>query len=292
MADLTVVILTKNEENNLRKCIESFRGIVKRFVIVDSHSTDGTVALAKELGADVYVNDWINYATQLNWGLENTNITTQWTMRMDADEELTPELAKELEEKLDTLPADVTGIELKRRIYFLGSWIRHGGIYPTWVLRVFRTNKAECEMTIMDEHMLLKEGTATRFDYDFIDNNTKDIAWWIQKHNWYSDRELVDFVGKQKQMEENDVVQPKLFGNQAERKRWIKYMFYYKTPLMRRAHWYFLYRYIIKGGFLDGKPGLIYHFLQGYWYRFLVDAKLYEYQQGLAPLKDSRDLKA
>ena len=292
MADLTVVILTKNEENNLRKCIESFRGIAKRFVIVDSHSTDGTVALARELGADVYVNDWVNYATQLNWGLENTNITTQWTMRMDADEELTPELAKELEEKLDTLPADITGVELKRRIYFLGSWIRHGGIYPTWVLRVFRTGKAECEMTIMDEHMLLKEGSATRFDYDFIDNNTKDIAWWIQKHNWYSDRELVDFVGKQKQMEENDVVQPKLFGNQAERKRWIKYMFYYKTPLMRRAHWYFLYRYFIKGGFLDGKPGLIYHFLQGYWYRFLVDAKLYEYQQGLAPLKDSRDLKA
>lgn len=292
MADLTVVILTKNEENNLRKCIESFRGIAKRFVIVDSHSTDGTVALAKELGADVYVNDWINYATQLNWGLENTNITTQWTMRMDADEELTPELAKELEEKLDTLPTEISGIELKRRIYFLGRWIRHGGIYPTWVLRVFRTGQAECEMTIMDEHMLLKKGSATRFSYDFIDNNTKDIAWWIQKHNWYSDREVVDFVGKQKQLEENDVVQPKLFGNQAERKRWVKYMFYYKTPLMRRAHWYFLYRYFLKGGFLDGKQGLIYHFLQGYWYRFLVDAKLYEYQQGLAPLKDSRDLKA
>lgn len=292
MADLTVVILTKNEEKNLEKCIASFQGIAARFVIVDSHSTDGTVALAKRLGADVYVNDWVNYATQLNWGLTHTDITTAWTMRMDADEELTPELARELEQKLDTVSEDVTGIELKRRIYFLGRWIRHGGIYPTWVLRVFRTGKAECEQTIMDEHMLLREGTAVRFSYDFIDNNTKDIAWWIQKHNWYSDREVVDYVGKQQQLAENAVVQPRLFGSQAERKRWIKYMFYYKTPLMRRAHWYFLYRYFLKGGFLDGKPGLIYHFLQGYWYRFLVDAKLYEYQNRLAPLKDSRDLKA
>jgi hypothetical protein len=213
-------------------------------------------------------------------------------MRMDADEELTPELAQELETKLNTLPDSVTGIELKRRIYFLGKWIRHGGIYPTWVLRIFRTGKAECEMTVMDEHMITKEGETIRFSYDFIDNNTKDIAWWIQKHNWYSDREIVDYMEKKTQLEGNDVIKPRLFGSQAERKRWLKYTLYYRTPLMRRAHWYFLYRYIIKGGFLDGKEGRIYHFLQGYWYRFLVDAKLYEYQNGLADLKASGDLKA
>lgn len=292
MADLTVIIMTKNEENNLRKCMESFRGVAKRFVVVDSYSTDSTVKLAKELGADVYENPWVNYATQFNWALANTDITTEWTMRMDADEELMPELAEEIEERLCKVPAEVTGIELKRRIYFLGRFIAHGGIYPTWVLRIFRTGKGECEQTLMDEHILLKEGKTQQFACDFIDNNTKDIAWWIQKHNWYSDREIVDYLEKQKQLEENDVIRPRLFGSQAERKRWIKYMFYYKTPLMRRAHWYFIYRYIIRLGFLDGKPGLIYHFLQGYWYRFLVDAKLYEYQNGLASLKDSRDLKA
>ena len=291
MADLTVVILTKNEEKNLPKCIASFRGVASRFVIVDSHSTDQTVEVAKRLGADVYINDWVNYATQLNWALTHTQIQTAWTMRMDADEELTPELAAELEKGLDRLGPKVSGVELKRRIYFLGSWIRHGGIYPTWVLRIFRTGQAECEQTVMDEHMLLRQGEAVRFQEDFIDNNTKDIAWWIQKHNWYSDREVVDYMGKQRQLEENDVVRPRLFGSQAQRKRGIKYMFYYRTPLMRRAHWYFLYRYILKLGFLDGKAGLIYHFLQGYWYRFLVDAKLYEYQKGLAPLKESGDLK-
>ncbi len=288
MIDLTVLILTKDEEKNLRKCIESFRGLAKRFVVVDSYSTDRTVELARELGADVYQNPWVNYATQFNWGLEHTGIGTAWTMRFDADEELTPELAQALVEHLPGLPESVTGVELRRRICFLGRWIRHGGIYPTWVLRVFRTGHAYCEQTIMDEHILLQSGESTRLAFDFIDNNNKDISWWISKHNWYSDRELIDFVTKEKQ---ENVVRPRLLGSQAERKRWIKYMVYYKTPLMRRAHWYFIYRYFFRLGFLDGKPGLIYHFLQGYWYRFLVDAKLYEYRNTDVGLKETMDLK-
>jgi glycosyltransferase involved in cell wall biosynthesis len=292
MVDLTVLILTKNEEKNLRKCIESFRGIASRVVVVDSYSTDGTVALARELGADVYENEWVNYATQFNWGLEHTNITTVWTMRFDADEELTPELAKELEEKLPRVSDQVNGIELKRRIYFLNRWIRHGGIYPTWVLRIFRTGEAFCEKTVMDEHIILQTGETVRFAGDFIDNNTKDVAWWISKHNWYSDREVVDYISKKEQLEKGDVLKPKFFGSQAERKRWVKYMVYYKTPLMRRAHWYFIYRYILRLGFLDGKQGLIYHFLQGYWYRFLVDTKLYEYYNTDTDLKNSGELKA
>ena len=292
MADLTVVILTKNEENNLEKCIRSFQGVAKRFVIVDSFSTDGTVGLAKRLGADVYQNPWVDYATQLNWGLTHTGIDTAWTMRMDADEELTPELAEEIRTGLDALPAQITGVEIKRRVYFLGRWIRHGGIYPTILLRIFRTGKAVCEQTIMDEHMILQEGDCTRFQYDLIDNNTKDLQWWTGKHNWYSDREVADYLEKQKQMETGEVVKPSLRGNQAEKKRWVKYMVYYKTPLMRRAHWYFLYRYFIKLGFLDGKEGLIFHFLQGYWYRFLVDAKIYEAQKNGTYKDTFGDLKA
>jgi len=292
MADLTVVILTKNEENNLEKCIRSFQGVAKRFVIVDSFSTDNTVDLAKNLGADVYQNPWVDYATQLNWGLTHTGIDTAWTMRMDADEELTPELAEEIRTKLDTLPEKITGVEIKRRVYFLGRWIRHGGIYPTILLRIFRTGKAVCEQTIMDEHMILQAGDRLCFDYDLIDNNTKDLQWWTGKHNWYSDREVADYLEKQKQMETGEVVKPSLRGNQAEKKRWVKYMVYYKTPLMRRAHWYFLYRYFIKLGFLDGKEGLIFHFLQGYWYRFLVDSKIYEAQKNGTYKDTFGDLKA
>ena len=179
MVDLTVVILTKNEENNLRKCIESFKGIVKRFVIVDSYSTDGTKALCEELSKsvnlDFYENKFIDYATQLNWGLTNTNITTKWSMRMDADEELTPELVKEIEEKLPYIEDNTKGIVLKRRVYFMGRWIKHGGKYPELLLRIFRTGYGSCEQKLMDEHMILSEGDTTTFKYDIIDNNNKNL---------------------------------------------------------------------------------------------------------------------
>lgn len=197
MTDLTVVILTKNEEKNLRKCVESFRGVAKRFVIVDSFSTDGTEALCKELNTelqkigsalDFYQHKWISYADQLNWGLQNTGIDTEWSMRMDADEEIMEDLATEIDEKLPNVKAPVNGIILRRRVYFMGRWIKHGGRYPELLLRIFRTGKASCEMKIMDEHMILSEGTTVEFKHDLIDNNQKDLEWWTAKHNWYSIR--------------------------------------------------------------------------------------------------------
>lgn len=201
MTDLTVVILTKNEEKNLRKCVESFRGVAKRFVIVDSFSTDGTEALCKELNAelqkigsslDFYQNKWISYADQLNWGLQNTGIDTEWSMRMDADEEIMEDLAAEIDEKLPNVKEPVNGIILRRRVYFMGRWIKHGGRYPELLLRISRTGKASCEMKIMDEHMILSEGTTVEFKNDLIDNNQKDLEWWTAKHNWYSNREVLD----------------------------------------------------------------------------------------------------
>ena len=153
LVDLTVVILTKNEEKNLRKCVESFRGIAKRFVIVDSYSTDATEILCAQLDSelrakgsrlDFYQNKWVDYATQLNWGLAQTDITTEWSMRFDSDEELTQELAQEIEQKLPTIEEPINGIILRRRVYFMGRWIKHGGRYPELLLRIFRTSKAIC----------------------------------------------------------------------------------------------------------------------------------------------------
>ena len=286
MADLTVLIITRNEEKNIEKCIDSFGSIAERFVVVDSFSTDRTVELAKNKGADVYQHPFTDHASQLNWGLENTEITTEWVMRIDADEELTPQLRTEIEERLPLVSKEVNGIELRRRIYFMGKWIRHGGVYPTILLRIFRRGTAVCEQKLMDEHFVLKSGEACCFRYDFIDNNTKSLQWWIEKHNWYSERELQDQMEKRQEFLQNDAVKPSLWGSQAERKRWVKYMVYYKTPLLRRAHWYFLYRYFLRLGFLDGREGLVFHFLQGYWYRFLVDAKLLEHEKnGTVPGK-------
>ncbi len=301
MVDLTVVILTKNEEKNLRKCVESFRDIAKRFVIVDSYSTDGTEALCHELDAelrkigsqlDFYQNKWISYADQLNWGLQNTNITTEWSMRFDSDEELMEDLAAEVEEKLPTIKEPVNGIILRRRVYFMGRWIKHGGRYPELLLRIFRTGKATCEQKLMDEHMILSEGTTVTFQHDLIDNNQKDLDWWTSKHNWYSNREVLDHQLTLENQMDTALEDEGTSSGQAKMKRVVKNSGYYRLPKFWRAHIYFIYRYYIRLGFLDGPEGKVFHFLQAYWYRFLVDAKLLECEKKGTKMKPQGDLKA
>lgn len=302
MVDLTVVILTKNEEKNLRKCIESFRGIASRFVIVDSFSTDDTEKLCSELNQelqkigsslDFYQNKWVDYATQLNWGLTQTNITTQWSMRMDADEELLEELALEIDQNLPKLSEDINGVVLRRRVYFMGRWIKHGGRYPELLLRIFKTGKAMCEQKIMDEHMILSEGKTIQFKNDLMDNNTKDLEWWTNKHNWYSNREVLDHqLTMEKAFESNKSLESGQSTKQAKGKRIVKNKGYYRAPKFFRAHLYFIYRYYIRLGFLDGPEGKIFHFLQAYWYRFLVDAKMYECEKYDKKMKQVEDLKA
>lgn len=280
LVDLTVLILTKNEESNLEKCIRSFRGIAKRYVIVDSYSTDGTEALCRRLddelrgqGArlDFYQNAWTNYVGQFNWGLAHTEIDTAWTMRMDADEELTEELASEIERRLPRLREPVNGVIVRRRLVFMGRWIRHGGRYPEMLLRIFRTGTAVCEpQRQTDEHNVLLEGRSVTFRHDLIDRNQKDLAWWTEKHNRYSDLESLDH----RKSDKKELV--RRLNAQARWRRMLKNGVYYQFPKFFRAHLYYLYRYYLRLGFLDGQEGRIFHFLQAYWYRFLVDAKLYE----------------
>ena len=285
MINLTVLILTKNEEKNLRKCIESFRGIAKRFVIVDSFSTDETKALSNKLNEelnrigshlDFYQHEWSSYSDQFNWGLNNTDIDTEWTMRMDADEELMGDLALEIKNRLPGIKSPINGIILHRRVYFMGRWIKHGGRYPERLLRIFRTGKAHCELKLMDEHLILTEGNTTEFKHDLIDNNQKDLNWWTSKHNWYSSREVLDHQLSLENKVDKSLKETAISSGQAKMKRIAKDGGYYRLPKFFRAHLYFIYRYYFRLGFLDGIEGKIFHFLQAYWYRFLVDAKMYE----------------
>lgn len=270
-------------------------------MIVDSYSTDGTetlcIQLDKELKAigsslDFYQNKWISYADQLNWGLTQTNITTEWSMRMDADEELMEDLAQEIDKKLDKLKAPVNGVVLRRRLIFMGRWIKHGGRYPELLLRIFRTGKAMCEMKIMDEHMILSEGTTVNFKHDLCDNNQKDLEWWTAKHNWYSNREVLDHQMTLKNEMDASLENGGESSGQAAMKRKVKNGGYYKLPKFWRAHIYYIYRYYFKLGFLDGPEGKIFHFLQAYWYRFLVDAKMYQCEKNGTEMKAQGDLKA
>jgi glycosyltransferase involved in cell wall biosynthesis len=257
---------------NLPACLESVRALGGPVFVVDSGSTDRTTEIARAFGAEVVVHEFRTQAQQLNWALEALPLETEWVLRLDADERLTPELAEELRTTLPALGDDVTGLYFKRRVYFLGRWIRHGGYYPTWLLRVWRRGCARSEDREMDEHMILLRGRHEYLRHDIEEKNQKDLAAWVDRQNRYSTREVAALLDGARQAE----ITPSARGTPEARRRWLKYGVYLRFPLFFRAVLYFLWRYFFRLGFLDGKPGLIFHFLQGCWHRFLIDAKLYE----------------
>ncbi len=273
--DLTVVILTYNEEIHLRRVIESVRPIAKEVIVVDSFSTDQTITIANEMGVRVLQNRFINQALQFQWALDHCNIQTAWTMRMDADEYLTTKLQREITQRLPVLEESITGVELKRQVHFMGQWIRYGGYYPIKLLRIWRTGLAAIEQRQMDEHTYLLKGNAITFEYDFVDDNQNNLTWWTNKHNSYATREAIDILlNARKVHKKKNPVEHIERSSQAGIKRWYKQNFYLRLPLFIRAFLYFQYRYWIRLGILDGRKGLVWHFLQGFWYRFLVDAKI------------------
>lgn len=272
---IDTLILTYNEEIHIRRAITNAMKVSKNVYVLDSFSTDKTVEIAKECGAIILQNPWHNnYADQLNYGLENFNFTSPWIMRLDADEYLTEELIDEINNTINSIDKNITGIIIKRRCYFMGKWVKHG-IYPVKLLRIFRNGIGRCEARWMDEHIVLSEGSCIELKNDFIDENLNTINWWTNKHNNYAIREAIDYLDIKYNIcgySLNDLQEK---GKQANKKRNVKHI-YYKLPIFIRPFLYFLYRYFIKGGILEGKVGLIFNFLQGYWYRFLVDCQIYE----------------
>jgi len=276
--DLSVIILTYNEGIHIKRCIKSVYGWVQDIFVVDSYSNDRTLEIAKKYTNHIYQHEFINQATQFNWALENLPIKTEWVMRLDADEYVTDELRDELLEKLEKFPDEIVGLYVKRRVYFMGKWIKHGACYPIWHLRIWRKGKGYCEQRWMDEHIKITEGRVAFLENDIVDYSLKPLHWWINKHNSYATREAVDLLNYKYWFMKYDEIKPKLFGTQEKRKRWLK-MRYSRLPLFVRPFLYFLYRYFFKLGLLDGNEGLIWHFLQGFWYRFLVDAKVHEIEK-------------
>ena len=273
--NLVAIILTLNEERHLPRCIESLRGVADRVVVVDCFSTDQTLTLAKSKGARVVQNTWVNHATQFNWSLTQLDANTEWVIRIDADEYLTPELAAEIRDRLFTLGPEIEGVYVNRRMTFQGRMIRHGGVFPIRVLRLFRYGKGECEKRWMDEHIKVAGATAD-FKGDLVDDNLNSLTWWTDKHNGYASREAVDLLNMQYGFSTMDSIASLSSASQAGIKRWIKERLYVRLPGGFRAFVYFVYRYVIRLGFLDGQAGMEFHFLQGLWYRYLVDAKVAE----------------
>lgn len=270
--DMTAIVLAKNEEKNIGRCLESIKNLVKRIVVVDSGSTDETVRIAESFGADVYHHEFVHYAAQFNWALDNVNVDTKWVYRIDADEVVTPELEAEIgkacEEHSDD---DVNGLIMRFKIYFMGRFLTHGGIYPFYNLTIFKYGYGRYEDRAMGEHVYLTQGRTIDLENDCLHYDFKDLDAWVSKHNWYATREVDDYfaiMGKHDDLES-------LYG-EAEKAKSLRDKVYYRLPKFFRAHLYYIYRYYFKLGFLDGKPGKMHAFLQAYWYRFLVDAKIYE----------------
>ena len=278
---LSIIILTYNEELHIERCIKNLNKFTSNIFIVDSFSTDNTVEIAKSLGATVLQNPWVNYAQQFQWALDNCPIITDWIMRVDADEYPTPGLISDIKEKLPTVDKSVNGIFVNLGWFFVGKFMRHGGRYPVQLLRIWRTGKAHIEQRWMDEHLVLDEGNTIRFNSDLIDHNLNTVEWFIDKHNRYASREMIDIINQKHHLFEQDKSLSQNNSQQAKVKRFIKDNIYNRLPIFVRPTLYFIYRYFLKLGFLDGKEGFAYHFMQGFWYRCLIDLKAFEAEKRL-----------
>lgn len=273
---IAVVILTFNEEIHIERCIRSAQRVTDQIVVVDSFSTDETCAIAQSLGAVVYQHKFENHARQFNWALENCDIQTQWIWRLDADEYIELALAEKAMDAIEHIAEDVNGIYVNKKIVFMGQPLLHGGWYPAPQIKIIRRGFGGSEDKWIDEHLVVFSGKTIAIDGDQTDDNLNDMTWWSHKHVNYASREAVNtLIMEYNLKDQKEEVQPKFFGTDAERKRWLK-MKYAKTPLFVRPFINFFIRYILKAGFLDGKRGFIWHFFQGFWYRMLVDAKIYE----------------
>lgn len=281
MANLTAIILTRNEEEYIAECINSIKSVAKRVIVVDSFSEDKTVEIAKAAGAEVHKHEFINYAKQYMYAIKIADIKTTWTFRIDADERLTMESAEELEKLCnENENTDVSGIVLRFSNIFLGKPMLHGGMYPWKKLSVYKTGLGKIEDRNMDEHIIVKSGTTIEVKKDSKHLAFRGLSFFINKCNWYSTREVMDYFEQKKVSVEN-----------ADIKTRIKMKVYYKLPLGYRSWVYYAYRYYIRLGFLDGKEGKIFAFLHAYWYRFLVDAKIYEHEKMKTEFKPTGPLK-
>jgi glycosyltransferase involved in cell wall biosynthesis len=274
---VTVVILTRNEEKNIGACLSSLAW-ADQVIVIDSLSTDRTAETAQARGAEVYSHRFEGYAQQRNWALRNLPILHDWVLMLDADERVPEALAEEISERVRENRKDDAGYYVKFRRLFLGRWLRHGGLYPTWLMRLFRRDRARVENRPLNEHVVL-EGHAGYLSHPFDHEDQRPLSDWIAKHNRYAELEAEEYFQERLRGGYHGTIGVRFWGKQAERKRWIKLRVWNRLPLLVRPFLFFFRNYFLKGGFLDGPQGFIYHVLWSFWVRFLIDVKIIERQR-------------
>ena len=291
MAKLAVLILTYNEELHIERCIKSVLSFTEEIFIVDSYSTDNTVMLAERFSDSVTVvqHKFVTQSDQVNWALDSLNFRSDWIMRLDADEYVTSALASDVIDKIvqnDSIGH--LGFKVSRMMRFMERNIRYGGMYPVWHLRVWRKGYGISNGSIMDEHMVLtEEGSIGSLNGDIIDDNLKGISWWIEKHNTYASREAIMSEIPEINMSTYDQLK---FLESETSQREHKKNIYKKLPLFIRPLLLLLYKLLFKGALRDGIAGFIWVILQTFWYRFLVDVKIFILRKKDVSIEDFGDM--
>lgn len=271
---ISIIILTFNEEKNIRACLDSVGDNFEAIYVVDSESTDGTLEILNDYPVKVFHHPFENYSKQRNWAFQNLPVQTEWIFNMDADHRLTPEIIDELKNHFNNgIQPTINGMLASRKTIFMGKWIKYGGHYPTYHAVIFRKNKGFCEDKLYDQHFKV-DGEVLKLKGDVIDLITESLSTFTLRHDKWSNLEaLQQFALPQT---DTETIKGSLRGkNPIAKRRYLKNI-YESFPLFVRPFIYFFIRYFIRLGFLDGKRGLIFHFLQCFWFRFLIDAKIYE----------------
>lgn len=271
---LGVIVLTFNSANVIEQTIRAALEASREIFVVDSGSTDDTVARVSALGCHVVQRPFKHYADQRNWAIDEFGARTQWQLHLDADEVLDATAISEIARALEA-PGNANGFIFKRRTYFLGRPLRFGGA-SNFHLRLFRTGTARCEDRLYDQHFV-SDQPGVRLRGLLHDMNVGSLTEWIARHNRWSDLEAAELL--RPGQAGAGQIKAQLSNDPRERRRLYK-GYYYRAPLRWRAILLFAYRYLLQGGFLDGRAGFLYAFFQVLWFRMLVDAKLHE--QGLA----------
>ncbi|MBC8111468.1 MAG: glycosyltransferase family 2 protein [Verrucomicrobia bacterium] len=280
---VSAVVLTFNEEKNITDCLKSLVSWTQEIFVVDSFSTDNTVAIVESFGIPVFTNPFENYASQRNWALKNLPFTTDWIINIDADNRITPKLSQELTYIFEkSISDDIKGFLASRQTIFMDKWIRFGGHYPTYHAFMFRKGFGTCENKLYDQHFVIN-GKTQILKGDIIDILTDSISSFTERHNRWASLEADEQM--KTYLSQDNLIKGNIAGNPIEKRRAMR-NFYNWMPLFIRPYLYFFVRYFVKLGFLDGKAGMIFHFLQGFWFRFLVDAKIYEARKRLEKNND------
>ncbi|MBM3536850.1 MAG: glycosyltransferase family 2 protein [Alphaproteobacteria bacterium] len=266
---ISVIVLTFNSQATIGATLESARRVSDDIHVVDSFSTDRTLEIARLAGVEVVQHPFENYGAQRNWAIAGLPLKHDWQLHLDADERLSDELVAVLQGLTRTGQSqDIVGYYIPRLVHFHGKPLRHGGMYPIYHLRLFRRGRGRCETRKYDQHFQV-DGPTENLAAPMIDDIRLPLGEWTARHNRWADLEVEEILNP------DSAAIAGGSGNPVAEKR-SQRDFYYRQPLFLRAFLLFLYRYIWKRGFLDGTEGLIFYVLQTFWFRFLVDAKLYE----------------